>query len=151
MIKSERLKKLEADLNDLEQWLKLGLVPKSDIEKHRTEIEQLRNKIEDESERLRVLKESGDIEEYTAPKRNPQGRPTYQEPQTLPGVDVENDTYSDSGSSFESESFRTAETTASGTEEGSGEMTSTDEEDDPFSDKNRWRRGILEDPESDQW
>ena len=34
-IKSERLKKLEVELEDLEQWLKLGLVPKKDIEKHR--------------------------------------------------------------------------------------------------------------------
>ena len=37
-IKSERLKKFETELTDLEQWLKLGLVPKKDIEKHKEEI-----------------------------------------------------------------------------------------------------------------
>ena len=25
------------------------------------------------------------------------------------------------------------------------------DEEDPFSDKNRWRRGILEDPDADSW
>ena len=35
-VKSERLKKLENELQDLQQWLKLGLVPKKDLEKHRT-------------------------------------------------------------------------------------------------------------------
>ena len=40
-MKSERLKKFETELNDLEQWLKLGLVPKKDIEKHREEIKTL--------------------------------------------------------------------------------------------------------------
>jgi hypothetical protein len=31
-MKSERLKKLEAELEDLEQWMGLGLVPKKDVE-----------------------------------------------------------------------------------------------------------------------
>ena len=44
-IKSERLKKLETELNDLEQWLKLGLVPKKDVDKHKEEILVVRNKI----------------------------------------------------------------------------------------------------------
>ena len=26
-----------------------------------------------------------------------------------------------------------------------------DDDDDPYSDKNRWRRGILEDPDADSW
>ena len=34
-MKSERLKKLEADLEDLDQWMSLGLVPKKDVEKFR--------------------------------------------------------------------------------------------------------------------
>ena len=33
-LKSERLKKLEKELADLEHWLRLGLVPKKDIPKH---------------------------------------------------------------------------------------------------------------------
>ena len=36
--KSERLKKLETELEDLEQWMRLSLVPKKDIEKHKEEI-----------------------------------------------------------------------------------------------------------------
>lgn len=40
-VKSERLKKLESELQDLEQWLKLGLVPKKDVTKHKEEIEQI--------------------------------------------------------------------------------------------------------------
>ena len=35
-------------------------------------------------------------------------------------------------------------------EEGAAVEEVVDEE-DPFSDRNRWKRGILEDPESDQW
>ena len=88
VVKSERLKKLENELQDLEQWLKLGLVPKRDLEKHKIEIGALREKINEEEERLRELKESGDMEEYMAPKRGAQGRQAYQEPQTLPGIDV---------------------------------------------------------------
>ena len=52
-IKSERLKKLETELQDLEQWLKLGLVPKKDMEKHREEMRALQEKIGEEKERIR--------------------------------------------------------------------------------------------------
>ena len=48
-IKSERLKKLEGELQDLEQWLKLGLVPKKDMEKHKEEIRLLQQKIDEEA------------------------------------------------------------------------------------------------------
>ncbi len=51
-VKSERLKKLENELQDLEQWLKLGLVPKKDIEKHKEEIRAIQAKVEEEKERL---------------------------------------------------------------------------------------------------
>lgn len=68
-IKSERLKKLEIELQDLEQWLKLGLVPKKDIEKHKEEILAVKSKIEEEKERLHFLRESGETEEYVTPKR----------------------------------------------------------------------------------
>lgn len=153
-LKSERLKKLENELNDLEQWLKLGLVPKKDIDKHKEEIETIRKKIEEEKQRLRFLKESGEVEEYTPPKRS--ARPAYQEPQSMPdmGLGEENQT--------EENNFDT-ETQTYGGETGTGEETSEmsreeessttyyDEDDDPFSDKNRWKRGILEDPDADEW
>ena len=86
-IKSERLKKLETELHDLEQWLKLGLVPKKDIEKHKEEIIAVQGKIEEEKERLQFLKESGEGEEYTTPKR-PVPRTTYTEMPTIPDIDM---------------------------------------------------------------
>ena len=66
-MKSERLKKLESELQDLEQWLKLGLVPKKDLEKHREEMSNLKEKVSEEKERLRFLKESGELEESYGP------------------------------------------------------------------------------------
>src|ERR1700691_4064031 len=86
-IKSERLKKLESEIFDLEQWLKLGLVPKKDIEKHKEEITAVRAKIEEEEERLQFLKESGEAEEYVTPKR-PIARPGYTEMPTIPDIDI---------------------------------------------------------------
>src|SRR5438105_3663633 len=93
-IKSERLRKLEAELNDLQQWLELGLVPKKDIEKHREEIISLQAKIEEEKERLQFLKEGGETEEFIAPKRTP-AKAGYSEMPTIPDVDV-----GDSGTSI---------------------------------------------------
>lgn len=158
-LKSERLKKLENELADLEQWLKLGLVPKKDIEKHNEEIEAIRKKIDDEVQRLRFLKESGEVEEYVPPKRG--SRPVYQEPQSLPDMTVAQETEG-GGMDAETEPFETEtatgeETTTSSTDtrsETKEEETPSyiyDDDDDPFSDKNRWKRGILEDPEADEW
>lgn len=146
VLKSERLKKLENDLADLEQWLKLGLVPKSDIDKHTSEIELFKVKIEDEKNRLRELKENGETEEFIAPKRG-QTKASYQDTHSMTGIEVDGDT--DAGYDSESESYE-GETTASGSEI-SGEHSMSDDEEDPFSDKNRWKRGILEDPEADNW
>ena len=86
-IKSERLKKLEVELNDLQQWLKLGLVPKKDVEKHKEEIMAIQSKIEEEKERLHFLKESGEAEEYVTPKR-PSARSGYTEMPTIPDIDI---------------------------------------------------------------
>lgn len=159
VMKSERLKKLELELQDLEQWLNLGLVPKKDIEKHKGEIEVLKKRVEEEKTRLQSLKENGDSEEYSVPKRNAQQRAAYQEPHTLPGVDMDEggggggggggmttDTGLDEGSPT---SFGT-ETGTMG-DEDEGATTISDDDEDPFSDKNRWRRGILEDPDADSW
>ncbi|MCB1106821.1 MAG: hypothetical protein KDK76_01850 [Chlamydiia bacterium] len=157
-MKSERLKKLELELQDLEQWLNLGLVPKKDIEKHKGEIELLKGRVEEEKARLQSLKESGDAEEYSVPKRNAQQRAGYQEPHTLPGVDLEEggggggSGMTESG--LESESPTTFETEGGSLlddEEGATTISDDDDDEDPFSDRNRWRRGILEDPDADSW
>jgi len=156
-IKSERLKKLEAELQDLQQWLKLGLVPKKDLEKHREEIHALQEKVGEEKERLRFLKESGEMEEFSVPKR-PGGRQPVHEPQSLPDIDIAEEGFTDAGLDMETEPFD-VETTATGGggggeegEEGEEEAgAEEEEEEDPFSDRNRWRRGVLEDPDANDW
>lgn len=153
-MKSERLKKLETELEDLEQWMSLGLVPKKDIEKHKEEIRSLRGKIDEEKERLRFMKENGDMEEYVTPKRSA-ARQAYAEPHTLPDMEA-GDNLTDAGLDMETESYDTETVTEDDTESGSTteeDTTFVEEEDDedPFSDRNRWKRGILEDPDADNW
>lgn len=156
-LKSERLKKLENELGDLEHWLKLGLVPKKDIVKHQEEIVSTRKKIDEEKQRLRFLKESGEVEEFAPPKRT--GRTAYQEPQSMPDLTLADDNMTEEGGgggfeseteSFESETATGEETaTESGEEETSSQIYEDDE--DPYSDRNRWRRGVLENPDIDEW
>jgi hypothetical protein len=155
-IKSERLKKLETELQDLEQWLKLGLVPKKDLEKHKEEIRLLQEKINEEKQRLRFLKESGELEEYTPPKRGPHGRAAFQEPHSLPDMELGDEGLTDAGLDMETESFDLEtssgeETTELGEEDLGLEEEEEEEEEDPFSDRNRWRRGVLEDPDAGEW
>lgn len=150
-MKSDRLKKLEAELADLEQWMKLGLVPKKDLPKHKEEIKVLATKIQEEKDRLQFLKESGEVEEYVAPKRTP-ARQAYSEQPTMSDISGNSESYTEAGVESESETT-TAEETQTGTETETGEeetMTGVDEE-DPFSDRNRWRRGIMNDPDMDSW
>ena len=137
-LKSERLKKLENELNDLSQWLKLGLVPKKDIPKHEEEIEIIKKKVEDEKQRLRFLKESGEVEEYTPPKRG--GRQSYQEPQSMPeigGGAAASEETTEGGVEAETEAYEVETATGEDSTEGDEEASSQiyDENDDPFSDK----------------
>lgn len=155
-IKSERLKKLETELEDLEQWMHLGLVPKKDIDKHKEEIRSLKAKIEEEKERIRFLKESGDLEEYVTPKRSAV-RQAYAEPHTLPDMEG-GENLTDAGLEMETESFEMetipedeTESGGSGTTEEEGTILEEEDDEDPFSDRNRWKRGILEDPDADNW
>lgn len=167
-IKSERLRKLEAELNDLQQWLELGLVPKKDIEKHKEEIRTLQGKIEEEKERLQFLKEGGEAEEYIAPKRTP-AKAGYNEMPTIPDVDIgesgssmsesgfEMDTYITDDTSFEDETGEDDNFASGEFEEGEekAEVQADDAEDEEdesyFSDRNRWRRGGIVDPDADEW
>ena len=159
MMKSERLRKLETELTDLDQWLKLGLVPKKDIEKHKTEILALKEKIQEEKERLRFLKESGAMEEYAPPKRHPHQRQAFPDTASMPDIEAPEEGLTDFGLEGETESYEFE--TASGEETETGTETATaageeaaeeeEEDEDPFSDRNRWRRGVLEDPDADNW
>lgn len=147
-MKSERLKKFEAELADLEQWLHLGLVPKKELEKHKGEIEQIKSKIQEEKERLAFLRESGEGEEFIPPKRTP-AKQAYSEPQTMPEMSINSET--EVTMDMETESFD-METSAEESTTYKEEATVIEDlEEDPFSDKNRWKRGVLEDPDVDIW
>jgi len=161
-IKSERLKKLEVELNDLKQWLKLGLVPKKDIPKHKEEIFTVQTKVSEEKERLQFLKESGEPEDYVAPKRTPP-RTSYTEMPTLPDIEIGETAAGFTDTGFETDTFggtttvsdeEESETNAGTQTAGGAEETETEEkeEDTYFSDRSRWRRssGII-DPDANEW
>ena len=140
-LKSERLRKFDAELLDLQKWLDLGLVPKKDIDKHHEEINAVKHKIEEEKQRLLFMKESGDMQDYVAPKKSPT-KQAYADPQTMPDIDVGMGSDAEEGDTFASDRSDTQEEAT---------MVEGEDEEDPFSDKNRWKRGILEDPDADNW
>ncbi|MCH9611680.1 MAG: hypothetical protein S4CHLAM102_01500 [Chlamydiia bacterium] len=152
-MKSERLKKLESELNDLEHWKKLGLVPKSDEEKHQMEIESIRSKINEEVQRLNFLKESGDMEEYTSTKRST-AKPAF-EPHSMPDLagNDDNDYNETRESAFEADSSTLFDIEERGVDDKSSEY---DDDEDQFSDKKRWNRAardkdMILDPDNDNW
>ena len=147
-MKSERLKKLESELSDLEQWMKLGLVPNKELERHSEEIDALKRRIIEEKERLQFLKDSGEMEEFSTPRRGPT-KTVY--PDTPSMSDVEMNENTESG--FEVEQETTTETAeeSTSTDSSAEDDERSDDEDDPFSDKNRWKRGGIIDPESNDW
>ncbi len=159
-MKSERLRKLEAELHDLDQWLRLGLVPKKDLEKHKSEIVLLKEKIQEEKERLRFLKESGAMEEYAPPKRSAHGRPAFPDTASMPDIEMPEEGLTDFGLEVESDGYEFESTSGDESETGTETGTSSadeegleedEDEEDPFSDRNRWKRGVLEDPDTDTW
>ncbi|MEG0036916.1 MAG: hypothetical protein RSB82_02720 [Victivallaceae bacterium] len=148
-MKSERLKKLESELNDLEQWMKLGLVPKKEIDRHQEEISQLKLKILEEQERLQLLKENGEIEEYVTPRRSP-AKTVYPEGPSISDMEFHEPTETE----IDLDARETTEIDLSDDEkeEHSSESDGNDyDDDDPFSDRNRWRRGGIMDPDANEW
>ena len=162
-LKSDRLKKLESELKDLEEWKRLGLVPKKDLKKHDEEIVSLRERISEELDRLEFLKENGEAEEYVSPKKTVSRQAGYINMPTLPDVDIEDGSNNNSSNSSGLTDMNTeaetaseydqnstaAETTASEATASDTEYTEADE--DPFSDANRWRRGIADPDDEDNW
>lgn len=155
-LKSKKLKKLETELQDLEQWLKLGLVPKKDVERHKEEIISLQQKIEEEKERLLQLKESGESEEYAVPKSPAARGGGYNEMPTLPDVDPSETMGGNTETGFEMATDAIdIEHTMEEREEDEDEATEREEEEEEdesyFSDRNRWRRGGIVDPDANDW
>ncbi len=155
-LRSERLKKLEAELSDLKQWLKLGLVPKKDISKHTEEISTIEQKIGDERERLRFLKENDEVEGFVAPKRSPM-KTAYPDAATMTDVNMGQDTQDGGSYEFDTESveFDTVLGTRENASDDDETESETEEDTNPFSDRARWKRGwdqnVVVDPDSDEW
>lgn len=152
-VKSERLKKLEGELHDLQEWLKLDLVPKKDIKKHKEEIVAIQGKIEEEKERLQFLKESGEAEEYVTPKRS-QTRTAFTEMPTIPDIDMQDTAVGVNESGFEGDAENTefeSSIIEEREESGEGSTVADGDEESFFSDRNRWRRGGIIDPDADEW
>lgn len=145
-MKSDRLKKLEKELKDLQEWMKLGLVPKKEIERHKEEIHLLEEKIAEEKERLQFLKETGETEEYISPKRAA-NKPAYADTPTISDVNAENTAEENTEMETETLEHETKEEEKEGAEVEEVE----EEEEDPFSDRNRWRRGGIIDPDANEW
>ncbi len=158
-VKSDRLKKLESELRDLEEWKRLGLVPKKDQKKHEEEILAVRERIEEEQARLEFLKENGEDEEYIPPKKGVPRQSGYINMPTLPDVDLDEGANNNTSSGYTDISSETTEstefentTTSDVTVSDATESDFEDEEDDdPFSDANRWRRGIADPDDEDNW
>lgn len=151
-MKSEKLKTLENELRDLKKWLDLDLVPKKDIERHKSEIKIIEEKIEEEKRRLTFLKENGDMEDYTLAKKAGQQKQLY-EHESMADVSSQEETTEESFE-VDSRSFEAERTTLFDIEMGDREKSTQeyDSEDDPYSDKNRWRRSMeIVDPEQDDW
>lgn len=155
--KSDRLKKLEAELTDLEQWLRLGLVPKKELKKHEQEINDLKVKIEEEKERIQFLKDSGEPEDFVLPKRQVT-RGGYTEMPTIPDIDGQETGAGARESRYEMTSEQTEGDSAyyeeRGDEETGKEKTvadDTEDEESYFSDRARWRRGGIRDPDANDW
>jgi hypothetical protein len=145
--KSEKLKKLESELLDLKHWQKLGLVPKKDIPKHESEIKEVQEKIQEEIQRIEILKETGDLEEIV-PSKKASGRTAYTEMPTLPDINGAETTLRGDIADTEEEVTLNEETKEGETEE----VTHFDEDEESyFSDRSRWRRGGILDPEKDDW
>ena len=150
-MKSEALKKLEFELKTNQECMDAGLYPPRDKERHLKEIETIKKNIEKEKDRLRIMKESGEIEEYVIPKRNA-ARQAYSDPHTLPDNDMDTSSgMSDSDTENMDFDLTDADSdTESGTE-ADAEADLEEEEDnvDGFSDKERFKRfGQASEPDA---
>ncbi|AUS59868.1 Uncharacterised protein [Chlamydia abortus] len=148
-MKSERLKKLESELRDLTQWMQLGLVPKKEIDRHKEEMRSLENKIHEEKERLQLLKENGEVEEFVTPRRSP-AKTVYPDGPSMSDMEFVEATETE----IDIDPSETVEIDLhdEDREEGAAEIDdSSDDDEDPFSDRNRWRRGGIVDPDANEW
>ena len=153
-MKSERLKKLETEIKELKKWLDLNLVPKNDLDKHKMEINALQQKINEEKKRLDFIRPSGEVEEFVMPKKG-QAKQAF-EPQSMPDIDFEKNSNNSNFDMDSTTSFDPDPSSLFDLEATKNKDLATAEheaEDDPFSDKNRWKRtkDMPEDDFDDSW
>lgn len=148
-MKSERLKKLEAELHDLTQWMALGLVPKKEMDRHQAEIQSLEQKIQEEKERLQLLKANGELEEFITPKRNT-AKTIYPDDPSISDTEFAEPTETDLD--IDLSDTMELDLHDEDREEGGHDIDySMEDDDNPFSDRNRWRRGGILDPDANDW
>lgn len=150
-MKSEKLRKWESEHADLMKMFEYDLVPKKEKEKYQLELESLKAKIEEEKQRLHYMKESGEADDFVAPKRSQKAQ-NY-DPQSMPDIGVEEEhseiSYMEERSYDEDDPSTLWDDEE--VEEG-GERNSTEYNEDAFSDKNRWKRArMIMDPDQDDW
>jgi len=153
-MKSERLKKLESELKDLEKWLDLGLVPKKDLEKHKLEIESIKAKMDEERQRLIFLKESGEVEDYNMPKKSNQKQ--LYEHQSMPDIETDADVseveFEVESTTMEADHTSLFDIEMAGEEKASSSSQEYETDEDPYSERNRWKRSTeIADPDRDDW
>lgn len=142
--KTDRLRKLETELEDLEKWLTLGMVPKQDIPKHNEEICLVRERIEEELAKIEHIRLNGHPEEFITPKRQ-SSKLVLNDGPSISDLEVGED---HEDSSVSDDETYDSQSSASETRE----ETQRDEDDqDPFHEKNRWKKREIIDPEVDDW
>ena len=117
---------------------------------------------------MQFLKEGGEAEEFIAPKRAPQ-KGAYNEMPTIPDIDANESSSGLTEGGFETTGYTTMETSIEATAEeqyltqdheernlaAAGIVDDVEEEEETeesyFSDKNRWKRGGIIDPDADEW
>ena len=156
-MRNDKIKKMEVELRDLEEWLKLGLVPKKDEEKHKLEIAAVTKRISDEQAKLRALRDGEEMEEFVTPKRTT--RTAFTEQTTIAELDMETNMHYRNRTSISDDTSFSGDTETAdmdtATSDGDDDSTSAEDDDvDPFSDTQRLRRGWdrdVIDPDSDDW
>lgn len=143
-IKTDRLRKLESELEDLNKWLTLGMVPKKDIEKHKEEIALVQEKIDDELAKIEHIRQNGHPEEFVTPKRQ-SSKLVLNDGPSISDMDVRED-YDDVSVSDD----ETYDSQVSSRDTQSDE-TQRDDDNDPFHERNRWKKRDIIDPEVDDW
>ena len=130
--KSDKLKKLDRELKEAENWLELGMLSGPELEKHLNEIIAIKKRREDEINRLKNAQDTDDdlITKKVYSKNSYDSTNIH---------DMDHPDEYDLANLYEDDSFTHSDDDDS-------------DDDDPFSAARRWsRKNEIQDPESDDW